>query len=66
MKRTLYLGDTVDGAVFAFIELATKDPGGRPIGPVDDPMPPVHGHVRLPISCQESGTDERLDRHRVG
>ncbi len=50
MKRTLYLGNTDDGAVFAFIELNTKDPAGNPIGPADDPMPPEHGHVRLTIS----------------
>ncbi len=56
MKRTLYLGDTDDGAVFAFIGLATKDPGGRPIGPVDDPMPPEHGHVRLSITHVEGPT----------
>ncbi len=50
MKRTLYLGNTDDGAVFAFITLATKDPAGNPIGPADDPMPPKHGHARLTIS----------------
>ena len=56
MKRTLYLGNTVDGAVFAFIELATKDPAGNPIGPVDDPMPPEHGHARLTITHVEGPT----------
>ncbi len=30
MKRTLYLGNTEDGAVFVWIELSTKDAADRP------------------------------------
>ncbi len=30
MKRTLYLGNTIDGAVFVWIELSNEDAAGRP------------------------------------